>query len=102
MWSLIRKHLMEKDDDQKNFLFHFAYAWSGFAMLYLFGVTFFHIPEKNQHIVDTAVGFLLGTIIAGFIGYFYGSSHGSKDKDETLKEVVEDGLIKGVANELTK
>jgi hypothetical protein len=85
---------MDMDPQQKNFLFHFAYVWSAFAMLYLFGVTFFIIPEKNQHIVDTTVGFLLGTIIAGFIGYFYGSSHGSKDKDETLKEVVEDGLKK--------
>lgn len=93
---------MEIDDNQKNFLFHFAYVWSVFTMLYIAGVTFFTIPEKNQHIVDTSVGFLLGTIVAGFIGYFYGSSHGSKDKDETLKEVVEDGLTKGVINELTK
>jgi hypothetical protein len=84
----------EADDHQKNFLFRFAYLWSAFAMLYLFGVSFFVVPEKNQHIVDTAVGFLLGTIIAGFIGYFYGSSHSSKDKDETLKEVVEDGLTR--------
>lgn len=94
MWPLKRKHLMDKDDDQKNFLYHFAYLWSIFTMAYVGAVTFINVPEKNQHIVDTVAGFLLGTIVAGFIGYFYGSSHGSKDKDETLKEVVEDNLTK--------
>lgn len=85
---------MDKDDKQKHFLFHFAYMWSAFSMLYIAAASFLEIPDKNQHIVDTAVGFLLGTIVAGFIGYFYGSSHSSKDKDETLKEVVEDGLTR--------
>jgi purine-cytosine permease-like protein len=85
----------EPDEHHKNFLFHFAYMWSGFTMLYIAGVTFVPVPERNQHVVDTAEGFLLGTIVAGFIGYFYGSSHGSKDKDATLKEVVEDNLMKG-------
>ena len=28
-----------------------------------------------MRVVDTIVGFLLGTIIAGLIGYFYGASH---------------------------
>lgn len=92
--GLLRKKLMDKDDDQKDFLYRFAYIWSFFTMLYLVLSTFINVPEKNQHIVDTVVGFLLGTIIAGFIGYFYGSSHSSKAKDETLKEVVEDNLNK--------
>lgn len=85
---------MEHDDDQKNFLYRFAYIWSFFTMLYLSVTTLLPVPDKNQHIVDTVVGFLLGTIIAGFIGYFYGSSHSSKSKDDTIKEVVEDNLAK--------
>ena len=79
---------------RENFLYHFAYLWSGATIIYIFTVTLVNIPEKNQRVVDTVIGFLLGTIIAGLIGYFYGSSHSSKDKDETLKEVVEDGLSK--------
>lgn len=92
---------MDKDTAPTGFLYHFAYLWSIFTMIYLVGATAFNVPEKNQHIVDTVVGFLLGTIIAGFIGYFYGSSHGSKDKDETLKDVVEDTLNKRDPNEPT-
>jgi len=83
---------MDKTDVRENFLFHFAYLWSVATISYLFLVTFVNIPDKNQRTVDTALGFLLGTIIAGLIGYFYGSSHGSTDKDATIKDVVEHEL----------
>lgn len=88
--------MMDIEDRPKGFVYNFAYIWSIFTMGYMTSVTFIMVPDKNQHIVDTVVGFLLGTIIAGFIGYFYGSSHSSKGKDDMIKEVVEDGLHKRV------
>jgi len=89
---------MNQPEIKENFLYHFAYLWSVSTIGYLFLVTFVTIPDKNQRTVDTALGFLLGTIIAGLIGYFYGSSHGSKEKDATLKDVVEHDLEERDAN----
>lgn len=61
------------------FLYGFAYLWSVSSIVYIFCVSFVAVPEKNIRVVDTIVGFLLGTIIAGLIGYFYGASHVPED-----------------------
>ena len=67
------------DDKHKaahnSFLYGFAYMWSLSSIIYIFCVSFVAIPVSNVRVVDTIVGFLLGTIIAGLIGYFYGASH---------------------------
>ena len=65
-----------KDKEVHNvFLYTFAYLWSISSIVYIFCVSFVSIPIANVRVVDTIVGFLLGTIIAGLIGYFYGASH---------------------------
>lgn len=72
---------MIEDDKHKAahnaFLYGFAYMWSLSSIIYIFCVSFVAIPVSNVRVVDTIVGFLLGTIIAGLIGYFYGASHTS-------------------------
>jgi len=62
-----------------------AYAYSLFAMIYIWHVSTHEIHEKSIRIVDTILGFLLGTIIATVINYYYGSSQGSADKNEMIK-----------------
>lgn len=77
--------LGEEDGISKRFVYFFAGAWSIFAITYISAITFGTIPQENTRFADTILGFLLGTIIATMIQYFYGSSMGSKLKDEKRK-----------------
>jgi hypothetical protein len=70
----------------KNFIYLFAIVWSVFAMLYISFITFYTIPQASQRFADTILGFLLGTIVSAIIQFFYGSSMGSKNKDEILSK----------------
>lgn len=70
----------------KNFIYLFASIWSIFAMAYIALITFYTIPQTSQRFADTILGFLLGTIVSAIIQFFFGSSLGSKNKDEILKE----------------
>lgn len=77
--------LGQEDGISKRFVYFFAGAWSIFAITYISAITFGTIPQENTRFADTILGFLLGTIIATMIQYFYGSSMGSKLKDEKRK-----------------
>lgn len=55
------------------------------AMVYVFIASFGNVPADNQRTVDTVIGFLLGTLLASIVSYFFGSSQGSADKDKTVK-----------------
>ena len=80
-----KEALKQSDKFSKRFVYIFALIWSLFVMVYLFGVTFTNIPQSNQRIVDTILGFSLGTIIATIIQFFYGSSHKNNDNFENKK-----------------
>jgi len=83
----------QDDKFTKRAIYFLAYFWSLAAVLYIFFVSFFAIPENNQRLVDTITGFLLGTIIAAIINFFFGSSHGSQMKTQQM-----DGLFKRIFN----
>jgi len=68
-----------------RFVYWLAIGWSVFAILYIVGITFFPIPESNVRFADTILGFLLGTVVATILNFFFGSSKSSKDKDEMMK-----------------
>lgn len=78
--------LRQGDNFSKRFVYYLAAFWSVSAMIYIFMATFTTIV--NEKISDTILGFLLGTIVATIINFFYGSSHGSKDKTEKLKALI--------------
>lgn len=66
--------LRQEDKFSKRFIYYFAMFWSAFSVVYLACITFIQIPSANIRFADTIVGFLLGTIIATIIGFFYGNS----------------------------
>lgn len=68
------ENLRQDDKFSKRFIYYFAIFWSVFAVVYLTGITFIEIPKENVRFADTTVGFLLGTIVATLIGFFYGNS----------------------------
>lgn len=68
----------------KNFIYFFAIAWSIFSFVYIAFITFGNIPKDNVRFADTILGFLLGTAMSAILQFFFGSSLGSKIKDEKL------------------
>lgn len=44
-------------------------------------------PQDSWQIINTVVGFLLGVGLSSIIQYFYGSSMGSKNKEQIMKDL---------------
>jgi hypothetical protein len=74
--------LRQDDSFSKRFIYYFAAFWSIFAAGYIGFITFGSIPADNQRFADTILGFLLGTVVATILQFFFGSSMGSKEKDK--------------------
>lgn len=51
-----------------------AIFYSFVSVVYLFCVTFLNIPKDNHRVVDTILGFLIGTLVATIINYYFGDS----------------------------
>ncbi|MFM9785391.1 hypothetical protein, partial [Streptomyces scabiei] len=66
--------LNQKDKFAKRFVYYLAAFWSVVATVYLMCITFVQIPEASVRFADTILGFVLGTVIASIIGFFFGSS----------------------------
>jgi ABC-type phosphate/phosphonate transport system permease subunit len=81
--------LKQNDTFAKRFIYYFATFWSISAALYIAFITFGDIPEANVRFADTILGFLLGTIVATIVQFFFGSSDSSKQKDNTLESLVQ-------------
>jgi hypothetical protein len=80
--------LKQTDHFSKRFIYYFATFWSISSALYIAFITFGNIPEANVRFADTILGFLLGTIVATIVQFFFGSSDGSKQKDSALESMV--------------
>jgi hypothetical protein len=76
---------LEQDDVfSKRFIYYYAGFWSLAAVFYIGFITFGQIPEANVRFADTILGFLLGTVIATIMQFFFGSSKSSKDKTDAM------------------
>lgn len=74
--ELQKEALKQGDLFSKRFIYYLASFWSVTSVLYIFFTTFFKV--ENEHVLDTILGFLLGTIVATIINYFLGSSNTGK------------------------
>lgn len=77
-------------DDQfvRRFIYYFAIFWAICAVAYIGFITFGEIPKDNVRFADTILGFLLGTIMASIVNFFYGSSKGSHDKTSVIAKEI--------------
>jgi len=73
--------LAQSDVFSKRFTMYLTSFWSVCAAVYIGFITFSIIPESNVRFADTILGFLLGTVIATMLNFWFGSSIGSKEKD---------------------
>ena len=84
---------MQENSQNKGYRFsaadYIAFFMVFVASLYIFMATFMTIPESNQRIADTITGFLMGTIIAAIINFYFGSSDGSKTKTSQFNGMIE-------------
>lgn len=76
--------LHQDDVFSKRFVMYLAIFWSVFAVAYISFITFGNIPAANVRFADTILGFILGTVIATVLNFFFGSSQSSKDKTYAL------------------
>jgi hypothetical protein len=81
--------LKQSDVFSKRFLYYFSIGWSLLVAVYIGFITFADIPKDNVRFADTILGFLLGTILATMMNFFYGTSKSSQNKDDVIKGVVE-------------
>jgi hypothetical protein len=48
-------------------------------------ITMVTIPTDNVRFADTVLGFILATVVATILNFFFGSSAGSKAKQDTIE-----------------
>lgn len=80
--------LNQSDVFSKRFVYYFASFWSICAVVYIGFITFAPIPVANIRFADTILGFLLGTVVATILNFFYGTSKSSQDKTDKLAEMA--------------
>lgn len=74
--------LTQGDRFSKRFVYYFAGAWSLFAMAYVAAITFLGVSQESVRFADTVLGFVLGTLIASIVQFFFGSSRRDHDRDQ--------------------
>jgi CDP-diglyceride synthetase len=82
----MQKVALQQDDVfSKRFTMYLTTFWSVAAVVYIGFITFADIPMSNVRFADTILGFILGTVIATVLNFWFGSSEGSKRKAEILE-----------------
>lgn len=75
---IARKRQMELDSYAKNNSINFRQKLGAFliicSLIYVICLTWIPIVEANQRFADTALGFILATVMSTIINFFYGTS----------------------------
>lgn len=67
---------------ERAYIYHLATFWSFVATAFIFTILFADINEAQQRYVDIILGFLLGTIVASIIGFFFGNNLANDQKSQ--------------------
>lgn len=84
----LNKSELAQDD---AFIRRFRYIMAGvillFCFVYIILITFMEIPKQNERFADGIMGGVIISTITLILTYFFGSSHGSSVKDDTIKKL---------------
>lgn len=50
------------------------------SFVYMFAITFLHIPKENMNNANIILGFLLGTTLAAIVSFYFGASESPDEK----------------------
>ena len=64
-------------------VFWFISAAVGFVLIYIMAITFIPIPKENIRFADTALSFLMGSVIGACISYLVGGNPAQSKKNNT-------------------
>ena len=67
--------LQQEDVFVRRFIYVFAMVIMLVSVVFIFGVTFVEIPEANQRVVDTIMGWMTGTMMSTVLYFFFGAAH---------------------------
>lgn len=56
-------------------------------IIYLFCVTFIPVPASNRDFANMGLG-IIGPLLAGIIGYYWGASKARNDNDKTISSMA--------------
>lgn len=94
-----RETQTKRDESQDVFVRRFTYYYAilitvltfVFIFLAIFGPAWLGaaLPDQSWRVIDTVLGFLLGVGLSAIIQFFYGSSQGSRNKQEQLRELTD-------------
>lgn len=84
---------MNEDRIPGKWIFWFVVYTTTLVFVYVGVVTFLPIPEKNVRFVDTAFGFLLGSVLGTGIGYLLTGSPEKKLKEPLPGTTTQETIV---------
>ncbi len=87
--ALQQAALASDDAFARRFIYYYASGLSLLTFIFIFWAAFLYDYTKENNaqalrVIDTVLGFLLGVSLSAIIQFFFGSSAGSKSKEEKL------------------
>lgn len=80
--------LAQNDVFAKRFVYYFASFLVSMGLVYIACITFMTIPTDNVRFADTALGFVLGSLLAPVVNFFFGTSFGSRNKSNDQASMI--------------
>ncbi|TVU86060.1 hypothetical protein FQP85_03015 [Pseudoalteromonas neustonica] len=74
--------LKQDDKFSKRFIYYYAWFWSFATVTYIGCITFLTIPDTATRFADTILGFILGTVVATILNFFFGNSSDNSRRSE--------------------
>ncbi len=81
------------------FMAFYATAVTAVSFLFFFRIVFYPIPDENQQYANLILGFLIGSGLSTFLGYYFGTSQSTKAR--TAMDSSEPGSYTKTLSEVT-